>query len=81
VILDGDKQAAIERQARRYADIVVLEHGALSVRTDLHEDEVLGTPVQLQLVGGTRLDELRRGVHGESQGAVGVVGAIDPEND
>jgi len=66
VILDGDKQSPIERQARRYADIVVLEHGALSVRPDLHEDEVLGTPVQLQLVGGTRLDKLRRGVHGES---------------
>lgn len=56
MILDRHKQATIEREACGYANIVILEHGPLPVRFHLDEAQVVGSAIQLQLVGGARFD-------------------------
>lgn len=56
MILDGNKQATVEREASGYANIVILEHGPLPIRFHLDEAQVVGSAIQLQLVGGARFD-------------------------
>lgn len=56
MILDRHKQATVEREASGYANIVILEHGPLPIRFHLDEAQVVGSAIQLQLVGGARFD-------------------------
>lgn len=81
VVLRRHKHPAAEAERRRDADVVVLVDGPLAVRLDLDQQQVLGHPRQLQLVGGARLDDLGRGRHREAQRAVRVVRAVHPEDD
>lgn len=56
MIFDGDKQSSVEREACGYANIVILEHGTFPIRFDLDEAQVIGSAIQLQLVGGAGFD-------------------------
>lgn len=81
MVLGRHKDASVQAQRRRYADVVVLEDAALAVRIDLDQQQILGGAVQLQFVGGTGLDHLGGGAHRKAERAVRVIGTVDAEND